>query len=130
MAWITYSQRMWCACSLLLLLLFIFKNDLLVWILTDKFILYYFTRRLITEMKKKTKSSCIRKRSPVGRIVATGCHMFRHQTWNCVDNGSNIRLQVLKCSESCDVGLVFNVTTQLKIQGLRSSDLWGHNPAR
>ncbi len=60
-------------CSLLLLLLllfFIFKNDLVVRLLTYKFILYYFTRRLITETKEKTKSSCTGKSSRVERIVA------------------------------------------------------------
>ncbi len=56
-------------CSLLLFL-FIFKNHLLIRILIYKFILYYSTRRQITETKK-TKSSLTQKRSPVKRIFAT-----------------------------------------------------------
>ncbi len=39
---------------IIIIIIFIFKNDLFIQILTYKFVLYYFTRRLITEMKKKT----------------------------------------------------------------------------
>ncbi len=43
------------------------------------------------------------------------CHK-EHQMRNYVDNGSNVRLQILKCGGRVDVGPFFNVALWEKIQ--------------